>query len=293
MTKKTSAEIVKEIAEKRAASGEARKPAPIDKRSPRPRAPASLPRAMRPTPGMSPQLFDSVKDLMSENAVGAELHASTMIALQSAADAMTAVADAEDQIIDNHNQAIKNGNATGHVQMINGRPTAIPGRLEELSEVADTRLATAIDKHEAKMKAHESKMLGLVHLMEKSTHHADTANDKQLMAQVRSHLSSLGKGAKRFALEAAQNGDRALIHTVLHSPPYLSGLDYDAVQEVRKAASKALTPELVKFLEIGHRMRDALTVAEKALVKKRKSLAAYRHEGERIATDALNKLKKG
>lgn len=293
MTEQTTAEMVKKAAEERAKSGEPREPAPIDKRAPKPRAPSSLPKAMRPTAGMDPRLFDSVKEFMGENPVGAELHASTMIALQSAADAMTAIADAEDQIIDNHNKAIKAGTATGHVQMINGRPTAIPSRLEELADAADTKLAAAIDKHDAKMKGHETKMLGLVHLMEKATHHAETANDKQLMAQVRSHLTSLGKGAKLFAIKAANNGDRALIHTVLNSPPYLSGLNHDDVQEVRKAAEKALTPELVKYLEIGHRMRDALTVAEKALVKKRKSLAGYRHEGERLATEALNKLRTG
>lgn len=40
-------------------------------------------------------------------------------------------------------------------------------------------------------------------------------------------------------------------------------------------------------------MEKALSVAAKMLTKKRAALASYRVEGERLATEALNKLRKG
>lgn len=294
MTNKTSSEIVKEIAEKRAASGEPKKPAPIDQRPAKARGPASLPKAMRTTPGMDHRLFESYKDELTADPVTKELYSSAVMALQGASDAIETVADAEDQIVENHNKAIAAGTATGHVQMVDGRPRAIPSRLEELAELADASLGTAIDKHQARLKAHNTKMLGLLQLMEKATVDAETARDHTLMGQVRSHLASLGKGkAKNFAVKEALNGNRSVIHTVLHTPAFLSGLDDDAVAEVRKAAKQSLSPDLLKAFEVGEKMERALTVAGVQLEKKRKALNSYRVEGERLATDALSKLRTG
>ena len=108
------------------------------------------------------------------------------------------------------------------------------------------------------------------------------------------HLASLGTGkAENFNVEEALAGNRAVIHAVLHSPAFLSGLDDDAVSEVRKAAKQSLTPDLLKAYEVGERMERSLIVASKQLEKKQNILSKYRVEGERLATEALNKLRKG
>lgn len=294
MTEQTAAQLAKKAAEDRAKSGEVRQPAPIDQRTRKPRPPASLPRAMRTTPGMDHRLFDSFKDEMELTPASKDMFGAATMALQAASDEIETVADAEDQIIDNHNKAVAAGTATGHVQMVDGRARTVPTRLEELAELADASLGTAITKHENRVNAHNTKMLGLLQLMEKATLHPDTARDHTLMGQVRSHLASLGKGkAKNFAVKEALAGNRAVIHTVLHTPAFLSGLDDDAVGEVRKAAKQSLTPDLLKAYEVGERMEKALVVAAKTLTKKRTALGSYRVEGERLATEALNKLRKG
>ena len=61
----------------------------------------------------------------------------------------------------------------------------------------------------------------------------------------------------------------------------------------QRAAKQSLIPDLLKAYEVGERMDKALVVAAKMLTKKRTALASYRVEGERLATEALNKLRKG
>ena len=105
------------------------------------------------------------------------------------------------------------------------------------------------------------------------------------------HLAFLGMGkAGNSNVKEALAGNRAVIHAVLHSPAFLSGLDDDAVSEVRKAAKQSLTPDLLKACEVGERMERSLIVAGKQLEKKRNTLGNYRVEGERLATEALNNL---
>lgn len=87
--------------------------------------------------------------------------------------------------------------------------------------------------------------------------------------------------------------NQAVIHTLLHTPTFLSWLDDDGAAEVRKAAKQSLTPDLLWAFEVGERMERSLIVAGKQLEKKRSTLSKYRVEGERLATAALNKLRKG
>lgn len=73
--------------------------------------------------------------------------------------------------------------------------------------MADDRLGAAITKHENRLKAHNTKMLGLLQLMEKATLNPEAARDHTRMGHVRSHLASLGKGkAKSFAVKEALAG---------------------------------------------------------------------------------------
>jgi len=56
--------------------------------------------------------------------------------------------------------------------------------------------------------------------------HTETSRDPQLQAQIRDHMKSLGKHkSKGFAIKSAMNGDRAALHTIFSSPPYLCGLE--------------------------------------------------------------------
>lgn len=122
-----------------------------------------------------------------------------MMAQKRASDATETVADAEDQIVENHDKSVAAGTATGQVQMLDGRPRAIPGRLEELAELAGTSLATASDKLEIRVYSPKARIVGLFQQLEEATIDGPTSRDQTLMGQVRLGIASQGKsGVKNF-----------------------------------------------------------------------------------------------
>lgn len=141
--------------------------APIDQRpaSSKPRV-ASLPKATRPSPMMLPDLFGGVQELMDATSLGKTMYADTVMALTLACGDINEIADAEDSIVDAHNKAMAAGTAQTQIQMVDGRPRAIPHRLEELADVADSRLAKALESHEKRIRKHAGFMVALMEQMD-------------------------------------------------------------------------------------------------------------------------------
>jgi len=267
-------------------------PAPINRGTPKFR-PLGLPQATRPTPGMFPDLFGQFADDLKNTALGEQMYGDVVMALTMACGEMNEVADAEDNIIKAENERISSGAAAVAVQMHEGRPRAIPTRYDELAEVAENRLDRTLKQHEIRIAKHARLRLSIMDKMDEALVHPETARDTQLQAQIRDHMKTLGKSkSKLFAFQSAKDGDRAAIHTIFSSPPYLFGLTSTDIGEIRPIARKVLTPDLFRADEIGDRMDKALEVAKKALTEKRKRINGYRLHSQKAATDALNKLRK-
>ncbi len=267
-------------------------PAPINK-GVRKFRPLSLPLATRPSPGMFPNILGQFDEDLKKTALGEQMYGDFVMTQTMACGGIHEVADAEDSVIKAENERVSSGAAAVAVQMHGGRPRAMPTRYEELAEVAERRLGVMLEQHEVRMQKHTRLRLSIMDAMDKAFVHPETARDTTLQAQIRDHIKTLGGSkAKLFAFQSARDGDRAAIHTLFTSPPYLFGLTAEDIGEMRSLAQKVLTPDLFKANEIGDRMDTALALTKKVLTDKRKQIDGYRMHSQKAATDALSKLRK-
>lgn len=118
-----------------------------------------------------------------------------------------------------------------------------------------------------------------------------TAKDANLRQDIRNWLIGLGKDAGMAAINAAREGDLAVIHTVLTSPARVIGLSAKDIEMVKDFASRARHPTGVAVVEETDEVLGMMRAVEKAISKKRNNLTGYIAHDKAAANAALNKLR--
>lgn len=267
--------------------------APIDTEARKQRA-HSLPPATRYPIGAVPELFvGSADTLGNAGPVGSQMSALILATLEQAQKVIETCADGEDKIIKAENELRQNAAHTGRLVMHQGKLTAVPGQYDELARTVGPALDNAIQQIEDRIKRHATHMLSLMDEMDKALTSPQTGQDKALMAQVRDHVMLLSKPQRKtFLMKVAQDGDLVAIHTILNSPSYLMGIEPKDVDQLREIARKTVSPNQWAAYEVGLKAEKAFELAKKALVTKKGTVARYRLEDQKQATDALAAIRK-